>query len=382
MQQVINKAMDTTIGRIGVSIVFIIVGAAFLLFSSLAGAEFELRLLLMGIFLSGVGVLILVVTVYRLLFPPQIIRSDRAAERRAQSIIKKGRALPLPQPFKQSPAIQKSRVTQAARYANELRQITARWQKQEPQTDDVRRRPANFDQTVTAVRGVTGDWSQLADPLQAFESMPAPWRWVGAAEVMRPLSFVRNDLFVPAAVRQGLRFVVEAQNADPQNVDALLIRAMLLVSTSDPQWLRMAEETLAQARQLAPSHPRLPLAEMAFYRRTGAYDNALAANDRAAALATTPEQVYQCHVNKANILMEANRLEEAAAVYGEITRENDRNPWAWHNYSSVLTRLSRFEEALAASDRALEIMEFPVALNLNASLRSRLGKTPRPLSIT
>lgn len=196
-----------------------------------------------------------------------------------------------------------------------------------------------------------------------------------------PTVVCANDLFVPAAVRQGLRFVAEAQNADPQNADALLIRAMLLVTTSDQQWLRIAEETLAQARQLAPSHPRLPLAEMAYYRRTGEYGNALAANDRAAALATTPEQAYQCQVNKANILMEANRLEEAAVVYGELTRENDRNPWAWHNYSSVLTRLSRLEEALAASDRALEIMQFPVALNLNATLRSRLGKAPRPLPL-
>lgn len=316
----------------------------------------------------------LAMKLYHLALPSRRMRDDRAAERRAQSITKAGRALPLPPPPKDTPAIQRSRVAQSERYAEELRQVQANWDKQPIPTDDVTCRPPDFDQAVSEVRGVTGDWSQLAGPLQTFGRMPAPWRWVGAAEVMRPLAYVRNDVFVPTALRQGLRFVVEAQNADQQNVDALLIRAMLLSCTSDTGWVEMAQQTLAIAQSLAPNHPRLPLAETAYYRRTGQTDRALEALGRAAEWASTPEDAYTARTTRAHVLLNANRLDEAATAYEALTRENDRNPWVWQNYSLVLRRLSRFEEALDANERALAIMEFPAARESNTWLRNRLGK--------
>ncbi len=72
-----------------------------------------------------------------------------------------------------------------------------------------------------------------------------------------------------SGVKERLGVLVQ-DSASPgaENVDALLIRAMLLSCTSDPAWLELAQQTLQKAQELAPRHPRLPLAEVAYFRRT------------------------------------------------------------------------------------------------------------------
>lgn len=374
MRKTIDQFFDTVVGRFVLSIICLLAGAAiFVIFVGFGHPFAAVKLLIASVLLVGIGAFGIVITLYRVLFPGALVKSDRAAERRAQSIIKSGRALPLPPMPKQPPAIAKSTAQQSRNYAYQLQQLAERWRKQGMSVNTTQ--PANFEGELAKVHSVTGNWNDLVAPLNAFGEMPAPWRWVGAAEIMRPLAFWRNDLFVLTSVRQGLRFVVEAQNADPQNVDALLIRVSLLACSADQEWIRLAHETLNMARQLAPSHPLLPRAEINYYLRIKAYDDALAANARLIQFATSAEQANRRRLNRADILLQANRLEEAAAVYAEVTPAQPENPWLWHNYSVVLRRLKRYDQALEASDRALAVMEFPAARENNTWLRMQLGKS-------
>jgi hypothetical protein len=80
----------------------------------------------------------------------------------------------------------------------------------------------------------------LLMPIAIFASMPAPWCYIGAAEVLQRLSFLVGGAFSPIGLRQGLRYIARAQAADPDNADALITRARLLASVSDPRWLKLA----------------------------------------------------------------------------------------------------------------------------------------------
>ncbi len=373
MRKAFDRFFDTTAGRFILSIICLVSGAAiFVLFVGFDHPFAAFRLLLASIFLIGVGVFGVLVTLYRTLFPGPQTKSNRLEERRAQSIIKKGRALPLPPAPKQLPAISKSMVLQARGYTLQMQQLASRWRKQGIPVSATR--PANFEEELAKVHSVTGNWNDLAGPLRAFGEMPAPWRWIGAAEIIRYLAYWHNRIFVTSTIRQGLRFIVEAQDVDPQNVDALLTRVTLLTCSDDPQWIRMALETLTMARQLAPTHPRLPKVEIDYYTRIGDHDQALAANERLIALAPSAEEANRRRAKRADMLMEANRLEEAAAVFAEVAPTFPDNPWLWHNYSIVLRRLKRYHEALEVSDHALSVMEFKTARDNNNWLRTQLGK--------
>jgi tetratricopeptide (TPR) repeat protein len=158
--------------------------------------------------------------------------------------------------------------------------------------------------------------------------------------------------------------------------DALIIRAKLLAGYPDEHWLRASEETLRRAQELAPEHPRLPNAEAALFRQFGEYDKALQANGEAINRAISAAERHNERISRANLLLDLGRNEDALAEYDQILHERE-DPWTWHNRSLALMRLSRNEEALASSDRALALMEFSNARDVNDRLRKQLGRERR-----
>jgi tetratricopeptide (TPR) repeat protein len=231
-----------------------------------------------------------------------------------------------------------------------------------------------FDQTVATVRRVSGDWRKFAEPIEVFAGMPVPWCFIGAAEIMRPLSYTRGNLYVPYGLRQGLRFIALAQAADPENADALVTRARLLASSSNRTWLRLAEDTLRRVQAIAPQHPRLPSAEAILFGHFKEYDKALAAIDQAIALAPTPGEKVQAEISRANTLRALERYDEAIAAYQHLLQSETDDPWLWHNLSITLTNVKRYREALDANQHALALMPFAAAMELTPILRKLVEK--------
>ena len=95
---------------------------------------------------------------------------------------------------------------------------------------------------------MTGDWRTLAEPIDIFVGLPKPLCFVGAAEIMLPLSYLRGDLWGPVGLRKGCASSC-GHNHDPEQPDGLIIRVKLLTGYASDGWLRLAEETLALAKK-------------------------------------------------------------------------------------------------------------------------------------
>lgn len=323
-----------------------------------------------GFIALGLTVIALGWAIYREMYRTQFEWATQVAERHAQLAIKSGRAMPIPTtPYLAPDSELKETIRGVEAFAVEM--ISIPWGREKPPLPPAELHP-QFEETVIFVRGVTGDWRQFANPIELFARMSPPWCYIGAAEIMLRLSYISGGVHVPNGLRQGLRFVAEAQNADPNNAEALIIRAKLLAGYPDKHWLRAAEDTLRRAQQLAPDHPWLPGAEAAVFRQFGEYEKALQANAESVRRATTPDERHIARVGRANLLLDLGRNEEAVAAFDEILRERE-DPWTWHNRSIALVRLGRKEDALASSDRALAMMEFSNARELNQALRKDLA---------
>jgi tetratricopeptide (TPR) repeat protein len=298
------------------------------------------------------------------------IRANLLAAGAARAARKTGRVMPIPPLPRNLSKVQRERQPDVEDYARQLIEIP--WGQHVTITGpDLR---LQFDQAVTVTRRIAGDWRKLSEPIAVFARMPAPWCYIGAAEVMQRLSFLVGGAFSPIGLRQGLRFIAQAQAVDPDNADALITRARLLTSVSDKRWLWLAEETLARAQAIAPSHPRLPMAEATLFERYGQKEKALACVEQGIARAKSPTDQVIARITYANMLLGMGRYDDAVSAYYTLLQTEQNDPWLWHNLSIALYNLQRYDEALSCNQRALSIMPFNAAFSFGETIRKKLAE--------
>src|SRR5260221_8600974 len=329
---------------------------------------------MVGFVLLGIGGLALIGAMFMEIRDWPITRLEHSYSRGARNAIRAGRALPIPALPPRDVMATQHALRHVQAFAHELMAVP--WGERVT-VSSVELRPL-FDQTVASVRCVPGDWRKFAEPIGVFACMPAPWCYIGAAEIMQRLSYTRGSTYVPFGLRQGLRFIALAQAADPENVDTLVTRARLLASSSNRTWLRLAEDTLRRVQAIAPQHPRLPSAEATLFSHFQEYDKALIAVDQAIARAPTPTDRVLAQIARANTLGNLERYEEAITDYQHLLRTESDDPWLWHNLSIALLNVKRYQEALDSNQRALALMSFGAAAELTPTLRKLAGTNAGP----
>lgn len=296
------------------------------------------------------------------------------SDARAKQLIAEGKLLPIPPlPTEPPQGVSPEELAQVEATAAQLQQIP--WGNRIAYPAE--QAPAIFASSLAEVDAASGDGAKLHRLAQIFAGLPRPLCYVGAAEVMFRLSHLRGMTYAPVGLRQGLRFAMRAQVHTLLQPDALIAQLKLLAACREPYWQELATKTLAMIWQVAPDHPRLPLAEMLYHRIRGEYEEALMCADRALRTATSPVEAASLLSSKASLLMSVDRYADAVLSFQNATSLNPSDPWLWHNASIALTRVGHYHEALQCSERALAIMDFGAARaqheRIMESLAQQLG---------
>ncbi len=301
-------------------------------------------------------------------------KPEAESDARAKQLLAEGKLLPIPPlPTEPPQGVSPEELAQIETTAARLQEIPWGVKIAYP----TEQAPAIFESALAEVNAAPGDWAKLHRLAQIFAGLPHPLCHVGAAEVMFRLSYIRGTTYAPVGLRQGLRFATRAQVHTPLLPDALIAQIKLLVACREPYWQELATKTLAMIRQVAPDHPRLPLAEMFYHRIRGEYEEALMCADRALGTATSPVEAASLFSSKASLLLSVDHYADAVLTYQNAASLNPGDPWIWHNASIALTHLGRYHEALQCSERALSIMDFGAARaqheRIMESLAQQLG---------
>lgn len=361
-------------GRWVLAALLLLIGASFFALTPAAKtANEQLSFLIGGAFFVAFGLFVLVFTIVISRAGRQVKQAQEEGEVRAKQMLAEGTLLPIP-PLPKSPpkGATSEDLTRVESYAAQLNAVP--WGEQPQVAAGAAGAYDIFNRTVAYTRRITGDWSKLRGPIQTFAGLPLPLCYVGAAEVMARLSFLRGNLYAPAGLRQGLRFTTRAQLHTPLQPDALIIQVRLLAACPAPYWQKLAGQTLELARRVAPRHPRLPVAEAFYHEMRGEYDEALRYLDQVIARPPSPEEAYAALSRKSTILLDQKRYAEAVAIADLMLAQDPNDPWTWHNRSIMLARMGNYTEALASSERALSIMDFGVARKQREYILSKLAE--------
>jgi tetratricopeptide (TPR) repeat protein len=371
LARTLNLLMRFRFGRWLVTLVFLGTGLLLVLAPASPGTD-TTTVIGSGIVVLLIGLVLLYLTIRLEVLLRKNKQLRQASVDRAKQLIDNGKLLAIP-PLPQTPPKGASADDLMNVERQALKMADLPWG-EHPRIASVEEAYPLFNQTVGRVRAVTGDWSALSEPIGIFARLPKPLCFIGAAEVMHPLSYLRGDLWAPIGLRQGLRFIARAQYHDPEQPDALMIRAKLLTGYNSDLWLRLAEETLEIARRVAPQHPRLPDAEASLLIRRGKLEEALACIEASLANPPTQEEIHVALTRKARLLDRMKRYEEALATYDLVNERYPQDPWTWHNKSLLLLNLGRYQEALACNERALSIMDFNVARTTGERIRAKMAE--------
>lgn len=296
------------------------------------------------------------------------------SDARAKQLLAEGKLLPIPPlPTEPPQGVSPEELAQIEVAAAQMQKIP--WGDRKAYR--AKQAPAIFESALAEVNAASSDLATLHRLAHVFAGLPRPLCHVGAAEVMFRLSYLRGTTYAPVGLRQGLRFAIRAQVHTPLLPDALIAQLKLLVACREPYWQELATKTLAIIRQVAPDHPRLPLAEMFYHRIRGEYEEALMCADRALGTAINPVEAASILSGKASLFLSVGRSADAVLTFQNASTLNPGDPWIWHNASIALTHLGRYHEALQCSERALSIMDFGAARaqheRIMESLAQQLG---------
>jgi tetratricopeptide (TPR) repeat protein len=366
---VLGRVILSSLGRWVLTIILLLFGLAGLLVYPDAPPDQATGDLVTGIVFMVLGLAMLVFTI-------SLARLQKGRESRAKELLAAGKMLPIPALPPLPKGVTEDDVAPIAEYARSMAKLP--WgEKPRIPASEVRE---VFDRTVARTRRVPGDWRMLGEPIDTFVAMPRPLCFVGAAEVMLRLSYLRGLQNAAVGLRQGLLFAFAAQLESPQQPDALIIQAKLLSGTTSKRWLELAEQTIAMLKQVAPTHPRLPDAEARLHEQRGEYEAALDCVNRTLAHPPSPEELEVALSRKGILLLDLERYSEAVDVYDEALARSPDDPWTWHNRSVVLMSLGRYDEALESNTRALSIMNFGAAHQIRDEILAKRaeasGTTP------
>jgi tetratricopeptide (TPR) repeat protein len=214
----------------------------------------------------------------------------------------------------------------------------------------------------------------LTPAVEQLQELPLDLAFSGGARIIMTLAYFRGTSCSPVGIQKALTYTSRAVAANAQSVDAWVMRLWVAAASPTRPYRLIAEHALSRAQALAPNHPYLPDAAAMYYERQGRRQEYEATLRRMIELAPTRVVKRAGYDRLALFYADRGRLDEAIDLFQQMIREfPEGSAWSWHNYSLVLLRAKRYQEALAASDRALSFFEFGVARTVNNEARKQLG---------
>jgi tetratricopeptide (TPR) repeat protein len=90
--------------------------------------------------------------------------------------------------------------------------------------------------------------------------------------------------------------------------------------------------------------------------------------------ANSPARQAYVHNALASYHMDDGTFNKAIKHYNEVIKRDPNDAWAWHNMSTMFLRLNELENAAMCNERALSIMDFQAARQIEAQIMQKKPK--------
>lgn len=228
----------------------------------------------------------------------------------------------------------------------------------------------NYDVGLERADDYKGDPKALAAALRVFQTGDSlPYAYAGVAYTLLTAARETDGSYSQASLETVLQWLEKAQTLTSDQVEINFIEALVYIYGGR---FREARLVLDYLEAQEPGNYFVVVAEALFWQRQGQVEEAAAWYEEAMTRAVTVPQRLLMRRRLGDCYFENGRFDEALAIYQEMVMLDKQNPWLWHNLSAIYYRQEQYQEAAHCNAKALAIMDFPAARQLEAALKKKL----------
>jgi tetratricopeptide (TPR) repeat protein len=231
---------------------------------------------------------------------------------------------------------------------------------------------ARYEQGLDMVNAYRGDPRIYFQALSLFQSIDAcGYAYAGIAFTLAMASSERQNQIYPNGYNAALDWLEKAQEWEPNRVEINFIEAVLYINSGQFENGRLILDYLSPAE---PDNYFLCLTEINYWGSLKRAEKALHWIKQAFRFANSQARQANVHNALAHYYMQDGYFVRAIKHYTEVIKLDPNDAWAWHNMSYMFLRLNALEDAAKCNEKALGIMEFQAARQIEEQIQQKKPK--------
>lgn len=200
-----------------------------------------------------------------------------------------------------------------------------------------------------------------------------PYAYAGAAQVMAYASFLVNDDFSAKGLDEAMGWLQKAQDITTDRPEINIIEFSIYIRMKRLDDARKVLDFLAEEETTTSF--RICSAYLYYCRRINDVPQAERWFQKGLNVAENNTQRLNILNSVAAAYMSSKEYyDKALGAYDQVVAIDPKDPWAWHNASVILLRQKEYGRAYAYNQKALSVMQFGAAQEVEKTLKKHLNK--------
>jgi tetratricopeptide (TPR) repeat protein len=248
----------------------------------------------------------------------------------------------------------------------------AEWPMEHRLTMQSRRIYENGLDLVNAYRGHPGIYIEALKMFQRSNS--CPYAYAGIAFTLTMASSGEDANAARPGFQKALKWLEKSQAIEPDRPEINFIEAVIYINRGQLENGRLILDhlTTQDARNYY-----VCLTEMNYWHQQGDEDRFLQWIHQALEEASNSHRQAYVLNSLANFHFAKRSYNKSIKLFQKVVEIDPYDPWAWHNMSLMLVRMKQFKEAKLCNERALKIMDFGAARQVEQEIKKNLGGLSR-----
>jgi len=228
---------------------------------------------------------------------------------------------------------------------------------------------AVYERGIDILNMYRGHPQVLVDALKVFQGCGSQaYAAAGCAYALILSAYESGDDYSAAGLELARPWLIAAQNLAPNRVEIDFIEADLYIQLRQNTSARFILDHL---NDNAPKHFYLCLSELYYWYAQRDLEQYKYWYEVAMPLATTKARQICLLSRAAGFFLALEEWKKVIETYRSLSALDPEDPWLWHNLSLAYYHLERFDKAQQANQKALELMDFPVAREMEELLKKK-----------
>jgi tetratricopeptide (TPR) repeat protein len=241
-----------------------------------------------------------------------------------------------------------------------------RWPSEHRTTMDCRRA---YESGLDAVNMYRGDPNIFVEALKIFQSSRScPYAYAGIAYTLAMAA--ASGKAKKYGLQRAMEWLEKSQKQEPDRPEINFIEVAIYLNQGQLENARLVLDHLSQQD---PHNYFVCLAEVDYWRELRDDDQYHHWLRQAKTGATNRSRQAFVLNSLANFYFDKKLYAKSINVYQRVAEIDPQDPWLWHNMSVMYVRLDRFKEADQCNKRALSLMDFGAAREIEQVIKQNRG---------